>query len=426
MLDQNILVRISIIYCMVHMLVLFSLLYEYRGSRRRFWTATGIVVGLSSAACLYLLFTRGVAVMGQYGLLIGTLPTLLLFFLFAKERSAKFVFIFCLADTVSMWVQLSSGLIDYALGGTGVVTLVLRLVSFPLLEYAVWRWLRRPFLELGSSFRRCWTLFAALTGACYVILALVSVYPTMIFQRPEDIPMAVMLLILVALTYSTIFMVIRQQTELSHIRERQHILEAQAGMMERRAFEVRRSEEKLAIGRHDLRHRLQSVAALIRQGDTAAALEYIGASQTDLDQTGRPRLCQNVVLDALLSSYLEQIREQGIALETRLSIPDTLPVDATELSTVFANALENAARACEKLPKEQRRIVCTCVTEPRLMFEIGNPYAGTISFGPGGLPLSERPGHGLGTRSIMAFAEKHNAVCRFRAENGWFKVQVAL
>ena len=327
---------------------------------------------------------------------------------------------------MSMWVQLSTGLIDYALDGGGAVTLLLRLVSYPLLEYAVWRWLRRPFLEIGSSFRRGWTLFAALTGTCYVILALVSVYPTMIFQRPEDIPMAVALLVLVALTYTTIFIVLRQQNELSRVRERQRILEAQAGMMERRAFEVRRSEEKLAIERHNLRHRLQSVAALVQQGDGAAALEYIGASQQALDGTSRPRLCQNVVLDALLSSYLEHIRELGIALETRIVIPDTLPVDATELSTVFANALENAVQACEGVPQAERRICCTCVAEPRLMFEIGNTYAGAVTFGPDGLPLSERPGHGLGTRSIMAFAEKHGAVCRFRAENGWFKVQVAL
>ena len=90
MAEENVLVQISIIYCMVHMLVLFLLFYEYRGSRRRFWTVMGIAIGLISAACLYLLFTRGIAVMGQYGLIIGTLPTLLLFFLFAKDRNAKF------------------------------------------------------------------------------------------------------------------------------------------------------------------------------------------------------------------------------------------------------------------------------------------------------------------------------------------------
>lgn len=33
---------------------------------------------------------------------------------------------------------------------------------------------------------------------------------------------------------------------------------------------------------------------------------------------------------------------------------------------------------------------------------------------------------GIGTRSIVAFAEKYNALCRFQAENGWFKVRLAV
>ncbi|MCI8512360.1 MAG: ATP-binding protein [Lachnospiraceae bacterium] len=60
------------------------------------------------------------------------------------------------------------------------------------------------------------------------------------------------------------------------------------------------------------------------------------------------------------------------------------------------------------------------------MFEIANTYEGTIEFTRGGLPVSNRDGHGIGMHSIMAFAEKHNAVCCFRAEGGWFKVQIAL
>lgn len=150
MQDQNVFVQISIIYCMVHMLVLFFLFYEYRGSRRKFWTVTGMVIGLISVVCLHLLFTQGIAAMGQYGLIIGTLPMLLLFFVFAKDRNAKFVFIFCLADAVNMWIQLSSGLIDYAVGGGGLVTLALRVIIYPLLEYAVWRWLHQPFFEIST------------------------------------------------------------------------------------------------------------------------------------------------------------------------------------------------------------------------------------------------------------------------------------
>ena len=171
---------------------------------------------------------------------------------------------------------------------------------------------------------------------------------------------------------------------------------------------------------------LDVVAALVQQGDKAAALEYIGASQAVLDRTGQRRFCKNVVLDAVLSSFFERAQERGIVMESQLTIPDTLPVDATELSTVFANALENAIHACEKVSPEQRRITCTCAASPRLRFEVANPYAGKVRFGPDSLPVSERPGHGIGIHSITAFAEKNHAVCRFVTENGWFKMQMVL
>ena len=411
---------------MVHMLVLFSLFYEYRGTRRRFWTTTGITIGLISVICLYLLFTQGVAAMGQYGLVIGTLPTLLLFFIFAKDRNAKFVFIFCLADTVNMWLQLSSGLIDYAVGGGGVVTLILRVVSYPLLEYAVWRWLRQPFLEIGQSFRRSWTLFTALTGVCYVILALVSIYPTVIFQRPEDIPMAVLLLVLVALTYATIFIVLYQQNELFRVRERQHTFEIQALMMEQRVGELCDAERRFRFERHNLRHRLLAISAMLQQDDTKAALDYIGASQQALDATEVEHYCSDPALDAILSSYFRQAKEQGIRLETHIALPAEFPVPTVELSTVFANALENMIHAVRELPAEDRCMVCKCISSPCLMMEFSNPCGKDVRLGSDGLPIPQSTGHGIGTCSIAAFAEKYQAVCSFQIEDGWFKLFLAL
>lgn len=424
--EQNILVQISIAYCMVHMYVLLLLLYEHRGTKKVFWTSATALFLITSAVCLWIMMTKGIAAMGQYGVLIGSVPSLIFLFAFSRQRNAQFVFIFCLCDTVCMWIELTTGLIDYAVGGGGVVTLILRLAAFPLLEYAVWRWLRRPFLETSHIVRHSWLLFALLTGVCYLILVMLSVYPVIIFQRPEDIPLTVMVLTLIALAYTTIFLALFEQLHTLETQERQRVFEAQTMIMYHRVEDMRRAEENIRIQRHDMRHQFQTIATLARRGDTKALLDYISTSQNMLDAAGPQRYCTNPTLDAVLVHAAAQAEAQGIRMEMSIALPAALPVDALELSIVFANALENAVCAVGKLPAGQRCIICKSVRQPRFMMEISNPYAGEVAFDREGLPVSDKPGHGIGTRSIVAFAEKYHALCRFRAENGWFKLQIAV
>lgn len=426
MTNQNALVQISIVYCMVHMYVLLLLFYEYRCSKRTFIISVSIVFAAIGAICLRIMFTEGIAAMGRKGVLIGSVPTLAYFFLMSRRRNAQFVFIFCFSDTVCMWIELTSALIDYAVGGNGVITFALRLIAFPILEYAVWRWLRRPFLEISNLVHKGWLLFATLTGVCYLILVLLSVYPTVIFQRPQDMPLAVMVLALIALAYATIFRVLFEQLHVLESKERRQVLEAQADMMSRRIEDIRRAEEAMRIERHDMRHQLQAVASLARRRDYAALLDYVGASQEKLSSSAPASYCASPVLDAVLVNIAQEAKRMGVDMEISVVLPDELPASALELSIVFANALENAMRAVKDLPPDRRRIVCKAVASPRFMLEISNPYEGKIAFDRRGFPITDKPGHGIGTRSIVAFAEKYHALCRFRAENGWFKVQLAV
>ena len=421
---QSVLVQISIIYCMVHMYVFLFLFYEYRCSRRTFIISGGTVIFVTSAISLWIFYTRGLAAMGQYGVMIASVPTMLFFFIMSKHRNAQFIFIFCFSDTICIWIEFVSALIDRAMGGGGVVTFALRLISIPLLEYAIWRWLRKPYLEMTRLVRRGWLLFATLTGIIYIILVLLSVYPTTIFERPEDIPLAVTVLILIALVYATIFLVLFEQFHNLEAQERQRVLEAQTVMMCQRVEDILRAEETMRIERHDMRHQLQTVASLVQRGDYEALLDYVGLSQEKLTAAEPKRYCANPALDAVLVNAAVQAEQMNINMEIKIGLPEELPVDMFELSIVFANALENAIQAVKELPEDQRHIICKSVMSPRFMIEISNSYAGKVTFDQRGIPVADKPGHGIGTRSIVAFAEKHNALYRFQTENGWFKLQI--
>lgn len=411
---------------MFAVIIVFLILFEPRWPPKVYACSLVPFLVLWLGGNLYILTAYGIEVQGNYTLLTATLSSLLYFWIAAKHRGGRFFFTFCMVDTAVIWMMMVTNLIDYAVGGEGLVIFVLRVAALPVMIYVGWRFVRRPYLLLLRTVSRGWWLFAAMTGLFYVTLSIMAAIPTNLRQRPEDMPAAVMMLILLPLTYATIFIVLRQQDELFHAQERQHTFEIQSAMMEQRVGELRDAEDRYRCERHDMRHRLLAIAAMLRQEDTEAALDYIGVSEQALAATAVERYCANPALDAVLSSYIRQAEEMGIQVETQVDLPAELPVPAVEVSTVFANALENMIHAVRELPAEKRRMACKCMGSPCLMLEFSNPCGEDVRFGQDGLPVPRSAGHGIGTRSIAAFAEKYHAVCSFRVENGWFKLRLAL
>ena len=41
-------------------------------------------------------------------------------------------------------------------------------------------------------------------------------------------------------------------------------------------------------------------------------------------------------------------------------------------------------------------------------------------------PVTTRKGHGTGTQSIAAFCKKYNAIWDYQAEDGWFRLRIAV
>lgn len=425
-LEYQYLLDISTAISSFVVIAIFLLLFESRYPKKKYLASLIPFMILWFGVNLGILFVLGLEVQGQLSLLTATIPSLLYFWIVAKDRGGRFFFTFCLVDTIMIWVMSITGIIDIFIGNTGLWTFVLRIIAFPIMIFLAWRWARKPYLRLLNTVARGWWLFAAMTGLFYVSMTIMIGLPTNLRLRPEDIPATLLVMALLPLVYATIFRVLGYQQKLFDAQESQRTLEVQVAMVEQRADEFRRMDDKLRIERHDLRHRFQAVYTMLQNGQSQEAMEYIGNAQDILHDTAVEHYCSHPVLDAILVAYFQKAKDMGIQVEAQLAIPDTLPVPAAELSTVFANALENMIHAVKTVPAEQRKIVCKCIDTPRLMIEFSNPCAEEVQIGTDGLPITTGEGHGIGTRSITAFAEKNKAVYSFRMEDGWFKLQLAL
>ena len=425
-LEYQYLLDISTAISSFVVIAIFLLLFESRYPKKKYLASLIPFMILWFGVNLGILFVLGLEVQGQLSLLTATIPSLLYFWIVAKDRGGRFFFTFCVVDTIMIWVMSITGIVDIFIGNSGFWTFVLRIIAFPIMIFLAWRWVRKPYLRLLNTVARGWWLFAAMTGLFYVAMTIMIGLPTNLRLRPEDIPATLLVMALLPLVYATIFRVLGYQQKLFEAQESQRMLEVQATMVEQRADEFRRMDDKLRIERHDLRHRFQAVYTMLQNGQSREAMEYIDKAQDILHDTDVEHYCSHPVLDAILVAYFQRAKDMGIRVEAQLAIPDTLPVPAAELSTVFANALENMIHAVQTVPAEQRRIVCKCIDTPRLMIEFSNPCAEEVQIGADGLPITKGAGHGIGTRSITAFAEKNKAVYSFRMEDGWFKLQLAL
>lgn len=206
--------------------------------------------------------------------------------------------------------------------------------------------------------------------------------------------------------------------------QQEQLLLMQTTMMQNRLEQIDQAETPLSIQRHDLRHRFHTLDAMPEKNEVQSAREYIASVQEILSETAVKRWCANPILDAVFSAYFKQAERKKTQIEADLDLPEDIQVDAVELSTVFANALENAIHAVQKLPEEQRIIRCKCIRHPQLMFRVSNPYQSEIQFDQKGFPIAPDTSHGLGTRSIAAYCEKHGATCEYRAKGGWFTIQI--
>ena len=379
----------------------------------------------TSAFDLYYYWLRGSERGGQASRLIITLPTLILYFLLSRYRDGRPIFTYFFIRCLSLdIISLTNILNTYLTPDTYYINFFGRLALYPLLCWWIWRGVKEPFRYVLRSMEKDWGAFALIAALNFVTAMLMFGFPTAITSRPAELPAMLLFLLLMPLTIWRLFDALRRQQELHESHEREQLLDIQTAALERRVRQTELAEKRLNVERHDQRHRILTLRTMLERGDTGEALRYVDASAEALAETKPRRWCENTVLDAMFAAYFATAEAEGIRLEASLDVPEKLDVSAAELSTVFANALENAIQAVRSLPEERRVIRCECIRRPQLMFSVSNPYEGTVRFDDEGRPVASKKGHGFCTASIAAYCEKHGAFCDYAAEDGWFTLRM--
>lgn len=191
-------------------------------------------------------------------------------------------------------------------------------------------------------------------------------------------------------------------------------------MMEQQHLEIRRLK-------HDLANHLQVISLLPEEEKE----KYIQGLLHNFSVSTPLNYCGDSTVNAVLSVKEDLLRRNNIALDAHLDIPGELPMERADICAIFANALDNAAEACEKLPEERKKEIRLEGRMRKGMFalRIENPQEETKEknkkTGMGQFPETtkkDRKNHGYGLHSIQETVKKYGGDLEIEREKGVFSL----
>ena len=401
-------------------------LTEFRFGRRKLLCVLAVYCLWVVCSSLVLLWLGGELLLLRLFFLTISVPATFLTYWAANDTPTQAVFNYMTQILLSVLAVSVIRLLTESFGLSGFVNILLMCGFYFTVIYLEVRFLRRPFRMLLKVIPARWGILTLIPCIFCAYLIFVASWPGSYLENKLQIIYVYAAVIPLVVVYIAVFKSLLDQYRTQMERQSTMLLMVQISALKEKLQRVKEVEEGIRIQRHDLRHQLQAVAELVARGDREAALDFLDAARKRLDERKETSWCRPPVLDAVFASYFDQAQRQGVRVEAKIALPDTLPADEGELAIVLANALENAIHANLELPREQRNIHCKMVGTPSIMLEVSNPCTGAVLFDGEGLPVAQRKGHGLGVQSICAFCRKNGATCQFDLTDGWFRFRLVL
>ncbi|BAK97921.1 putative two-component histidine kinase [Oscillibacter valericigenes Sjm18-20] len=186
--------------------------------------------------------------------------------------------------------------------------------------------------------------------------------------------------------------------------------------LEQEQFQVRRL-------RHDMANHLQTMSGL----SEPEMREYLRSLINSPAMEHAQRFCENNVVNVVLASKMAVMEQSKIDADIEVAVPSEIPVQDVDLCALFANGLDNAIEACEKLSEEQRRVSVKTRTDKGLfVMKVQNSHSGKIVW-ENSMPVTTKKdagAHGFGLAGIREIAARYGGSVTITEEAGQFVLLV--
>ena len=311
-------------------------------------------------------------------------------------------------------------------GGDMMQDIAELIVTLPLLLLLL-RFFTPVICQLSAQPTKRQCMFGLIPAVYYIFDYGTRVYTDLLYSggpaAVEFMPFVCCLVYMAFLLYHSA----REQTEIQ-LQQVQKSLNLQLTQAVREINALRESQTMASQYRHDLRHHLQYLSSCIGSGQAEQAQAYISDICEEIEAQKVQRYCENEAANLILSSFAGRAQKNGVSMHIQGTLPAFILVSDSDLCVLLSNALENALHACRSLVAEGKACEIDVQFYERggkLFLQVTNPCRNTVHFEKG-LPVSDRPGHGIGVQSICAIVRRYGGVYAFLVQDGQFILRLSL
>ncbi len=186
--------------------------------------------------------------------------------------------------------------------------------------------------------------------------------------------------------------------------------------------------------RHDIRNHLLCLQMLLEEHKENEAAEYLDSLLSHVRLLSADVVTGDEMLDGIFSAKCSLMKQNGITFSVDGVLDHSLPWKPIDLCSVFANALDNAIEACQKISVGQRREIQVSIkmAEQFYCIEVKN----TVSENVDCMKLLDsehsmttkqhREFHGIGVQNIKRTMEKYGGMLQIDCEDGVFTLSLLI
>ena len=185
---------------------------------------------------------------------------------------------------------------------------------------------------------------------------------------------------------------------------------------------------RLSQVQHNLKDHFLVIGRYSAEQNCSAISEYI--NELNPSDSYTPICVGNPVLDALISARASRAKAKQIQFDTKITLPDKMPISDVDMSILFGDLLENAFEAIDNIKTGERcfiRLVTKTVESYWVIIcqnSSDRKKLKSLTHIPSSKEISEL--HGMGTRQIYEIAQKTGGYVSFEKSDGIFTATVMI